>query len=257
MDEQDRITGQEQANPNQPPHDPARTEGDAVPIPSRIRDAVNDMRQRLREDNRSEHDVVQEYEQRYGGPGSSRLEEIPGTPDQPPPGTRAGYKPKRMYDPVEVDPNERKWAALAHASTLITALLGLPSGGLMVLLTMFAPLLIYFAFRKRSEYVAFHALQAFTLQLVGTIGFLAVITVGTIVAFVLLLVSIPLLLVFLLGLVLAILTVIAWVLLMAISLAMPLGMIIYSVIAMFETWHGKNYRIPYIARWVESQMYSG
>ncbi len=257
MDEQDRITGQESANDSQPPHDQTRVEGDAVPIPARIRDAVNDMRQRLREDNRSEHDVVQEYEQRYSGPRSGRLEEISGAPDQPPPGTHANYKPKRMYDPVEVDGNERKWAALAHASTLITALLGLPSGGLLVLLTMFAPLLIYFAFRKRSEYVAFHALQAFTLQLVGTIGFLAVITVGTIVAFVLLLVSIPLLLVFLLGLVLAILTVIAWVLLMAISLAMPLGMIIYSVIALFETWHGKNYRIPYIAQWVESQMYSG
>jgi hypothetical protein len=33
-------------------------------------------------------------------------------------------------------------------------------------------------------------------------------------------------------------------------------MVIYSVIAAVETHAGRNYRIPYISRWVESQMYS-
>lgn len=255
MDEQNQIAGQGPAN-IEPPRGEPHDAGDAVPIPSRIRDAVNGIRDRLRDESRQ--DVVEEYEARYYGDRSNRLKEPSVSPHRfPPTGHTVPPKPKRMPDPVDVDANEKKWATLAHASTLLTALLGLPSGGLLVLVTMLAPLMIYFAFRKRSEYVAFHALQAFTIQLVGTIGFLAVITVGTIVAFVLLLVSIPLLLVFLLGLVLAILTVIAWVLLMAISLAMPLGMIIYSVIAMVETWHGRNYRIPYIARWVEGQMYGG
>lgn len=255
MDEQNQIAGQGPAN-IEPPQGEPHDSGDAVPIPSRIREAVSGIRDRLHDE--SSHDVVEEYEARYYGDRSNRLKEPPVSPRRlPPTGYTAPPKPKRMLDPVEVDANEKKWATLAHTSTLLTALLGLPSGGLLVLVTMLVPLMIYFAFRKRSDYVAFHALQAFTIQLVGTIGFLAVITVGTIVAFVLLLISIPLLLVFLLGLVLAILTVIAWVLLMAISLAMPLGMIIYSVIAMYETWHGRNYRIPYIARWVEGQMYSG
>ncbi len=256
MDEQDRIAGQGPVDNHEPPRDEPHVEGDAVPIPSRIRDAVSDMRHRLRDEG--SRDVIQEYEQRYHGTG--RLEAPPNTSANEPPiygSPMHGSKSKRMFDPVEVGDNERKWATLAHGSTLLTALLGIPSGGLMVLITMFAPLLIYFAFRKRSEYVAFHALQAFTIQLVGTIGALVIITVGSLIALTLLLVSVPLLLVFLLGLVLMILTVIAWVLLIAVALAMPLGMVIYSVIAMFETWNGKNYRIPYIARWVESQMYSG
>lgn len=255
MDEQERITGQGPVNNQDPPRAEPHVEGDAVPIPSRIRDAVNDMRQRLHDEGNP--DIVQEYEQRYHGTG--RLEAPPNTTTNEPPiyGSPMRIKPKRMLDPLEVNANERKWATLAHGSTLLTALLGIPSGGLMVLITMFAPLLIYFAFRKRSEYVAFHALQAFTIQLVGTIGALVIITVGSLIALTLLLVSVPLLLVFLLGLVLMVLTVIAWVLLIAAALAMPLGMVIYSVIAMFETWNGKNYRIPYIARWVEGQMYSG
>ncbi len=255
MDERDWIEGHRPTSDTETPGGDQNVQGDGEPIPSQIRDAVSDIRQRLGSDA-PDDDIVQEYEARYYGTGRARLEEPPHATQEPPSGVIMPPKPKRMFDPVEVDQNERKWATLAHASTLITALFALPSGGLLVLLTMFAPLMIYFAFRKRSEFVAFHALQAFTLQLVGTIGFLAVVTVGTIVAFILLMVSIPLLIVFLLGLVLAVLTVIAWVLLMVISLAMPLGMVIYSVIAMFDTWKGRNYRIPYIARWVESQMYS-
>lgn len=257
MNDQGRIDDQRPVNNSEPPRDEPQQPHEGVPIPSRIRDTVNDMRQRLGSNPAHDDDIVGEYESRYYGTGPTRLEEPTNSSYEPPTGTIAPPKHKRMHDPVDVDQNERKWATLAHASTLITALLALPSGGMMVLLTMFAPLMIYFAFRKRSEYVAFHALQAFTIQLVGTIGFLAVWIVGTLVAFVLLLVSVPLLIVFLLGLVLAVLTVIAWVLLMVISLALPLGMVIYSVIAMFETWKGSNYRIPYIARWVESQMYSG
>jgi len=45
--------------------------------------------------------------------------------------------------------------------------------------------------------------------------------------------------------------------LFVISLALPLGMVIYSVIALTETRSGHNYRFPYIARWVESQMHGG
>jgi uncharacterized Tic20 family protein len=247
MDDQDRINNLEADET--PPADP---NNEGVPIPSRIREAVDDVRRRIKEEIRQEQDVVQEYEERYYGAGNrSRLE----TPKDEPP-VAVARKPKRRGKHVDVDENERKWAALAHASTLLTALVGLGSAGAGVLLTMLIPLFIYFAFRKRSEYVAFHALQAFTIQLVGTIGWLALLVVGTIV-WVALIVIAALLILVLVGIVLLPLVILVYPVFILLSLVLPVGMVIYSVIAAVETWSGNNYRIPYIARWVENQMHSG
>ncbi len=38
------------------------------------------------------------------------------------------------------------------------------------------------------------------------------------------------------------------------SFALPVGMVIYSIIAAIETWNGHDYRYPYISRWVERQL---
>lgn len=253
MEDQDRN----QDSINQagvPPADTPIDEGEAVPVPSRIRSAVSEVRQRIKDEIDAERDVVREYEERYYGapPGSRRRLEAPPADET---GAYAPGKTKRKHDPSTVDKNERKWAALAHASTLLTALVALGSGGLGVLITMFVPLLIYFAFRNRSEFVAFHALQAFTIQLVGTIGWLALVVTGLIVWVILIIISALLILV-VVGVALLPIVVLSGVLLLVISLALPLGMVIYSVIAAVETYAGRNYRIPYIARWVESQMYS-
>jgi len=252
MDDHDQITG---TNENNLPPNDEQPEGEGVPIPSRIRDAVNNVRQRVKEEAERGRDIVKEYEQRYQGhrlespPDES--EEITGTP----PGAYVPQKLKRMHDPASIDENERKWAALAHGSTLLTALVAMASGGLGVLLTILVPLFIYFSFRKRSEYVAFHALQAFTIQLVGTVGWLALFIVGTIVGLALFFVSL-ILIVVLVGIILAPLVVLLYVLFVLVSLLLPIAMVIYSVIAAVETWNGQNYRYPYIARWVESQMHS-
>src|SRR5512145_1198177 len=126
MDEQDPITGT--TDSNDPPAE--QPEGEGVPIPSRIRAVVDDVRERIQE----ERDVVKEYEERYHG--RRRLETPPVSDEsgaseqvyvQPP-------KSKRIYDPVSVSENERKWAAIAHGSSLLTALLGILSGGALVLL---------------------------------------------------------------------------------------------------------------------------
>ena len=250
MDDQDRNTIDENENPNV-------EENEGMPIPSRIRAAVDDVRERIQD--APGRDIVEEYEERYHG---RRLEAAPvqeesGARDT----SRKGpiYMPraksKRIYDPVSVSDNERKWAAIAHSSTLLTALLGVMSGGALVLLTMFVPLFIYFSFRKRSEFVAFHALQAFTIQLVGTIGWIALLVVGTLTWIALLIVSALLILV-LIGIVLLPLVILAFPIFVVLSLALPLGMVVYSVIAAIETHAGHNYRIPYISAWVESQMYS-
>lgn len=240
------------------PTDKQNPEGEGVPIPSRIRNTVEDLKKRLREEVNQDRDVIQEYEERYHGHSRIRLEEEPPAAEgaRVPSGVFMPSKPKRQHDPAAVDQNERKWAALAHGSTLLTALVALGSGGLGVLITMFIPLLIYFSFRKRSEFVAFHALQALTIQLIGTIGWLSLITVGLIVWVALVVVAAILILV-LVGIVLLPLVVLAGPVLFVLSLALPLGMVIYSVIALTETRSGHNYRFPYIARWVESQMHGG
>jgi uncharacterized Tic20 family protein len=254
MDDENRIEGPDAADQDEHPPANQSTEGEGVPIPSKIREAVEDVRRRIKEEANYRRDVVKEYEERYHGQGSSRLETPRQEDSIPPSDVHVPYKPKRWHDPASVSENERKWAALAHASTLLTALVALGSGGLGVLLTMFVPLFIYFSFRKRSEYVAFHALQAFTIQLVGTIGWLALLIVGTLVAVALFFISL-ILIVLLVGLILAPVVVLAYVLFVLLSLLLPIGMVIYSVIAAVETWSGHNYRYPYIARWVESQMH--
>jgi uncharacterized protein len=251
MDDQDQnVTGMD----GTPPEDQGG-EGEGVPIPARLRDAVSEVRQRIRDDAQRGRDVVREYEERYRG-GRSRLETPPGEQEDSPARVPMPGKHKWKHDPASVDDNERKWAMLAHLSTLLTALVALFSGGLGVLITMLVPLLIYFSFRKRSEYVAFHALQAFTVQLVGTIGWLALVTVGFIVWVLLIIIS-ALLILLLVGIILLPLVVLTGLLMFVLSLALPLGMVIFSVIAAVETHAGRNYRIPYIARWAENQMYGG
>jgi uncharacterized Tic20 family protein len=250
MDDQDRTADVgEQGTADQNPADQNMT-GEAVPIPTGIRNAVDDIRQRVQHEAHQGEDVVREYEERYSGARSrrSRLEQ----PLEEPSGVYTPAKAKRRAD---VDVNERKWAALAHSSTLLTALVGLASGGAGVLLTIFIPLFIYFAFRKRSEYVAFHALQAFTIQLVGTVGWLALLITGLVVWVALIILSAILILV-LVGIVLLPLVALMLPVFILASLALPVGMVIYSVIAAVETWNGRDYRFPYIARWVESQMHS-
>lgn len=54
--------------------------------------------------------------------------------------------------------NERTWAALAHASTLLN--LAAPGAGGII-----ASLIIYLSYKERSNWVAFHALQATLFQL--------------------------------------------------------------------------------------------
>lgn len=255
MDEQDRTP-----DLNTPDTDDERPvdenlDGEGVPIPTRLRDAVEGIGRRAKEEfgiGQQEHDIVDEYEERYHG-RAIRLE-TPSEKKMPPQANlRIPHKPKRRSYAVNVDKNERKWAALAHASTLLTALVGLASGGAGVLLTLFIPLFIYFSFRNRSQYVAFHALQAFAIQLIGTVGFLALLIVGFVVWVALVIVS-ALLIIVLVGLILLPIAVMLLPLFVLASLILPVGMVIYSVIATVETWNGRHYRYPYIARWVESQM---
>jgi uncharacterized Tic20 family protein len=185
--------------------------------------------------------VVQEYEEKYHG----RREDRPKPREMP-----------RSYSTLHVSDEERLWAAIAHGSVWLTLLTGFLTVGLSVPLSIFIPLVIYFLFRQRSDFVAFHALQAFVIQLLGTVGALALLTVGG--AAWLAGMVIALLAVFVLvGAILVPLWGVVGILLGLAVLVMPLAMILFGTIATIETYHGRDYRYPFVAQWVDRQLAGG
>jgi uncharacterized Tic20 family protein len=163
---------------------------------------------------------------------------------------KRGKQKSKVGHRVANSPEERRWATYAHASVLLTLVAALMSFGFLSLLTIFIPLGIYLHWRHKSEYVAYQALQAFALQVLGTVGWIALILVATL-AFTILTVGLALTVI---GLVLLIVTIPAYLLVLLASLGMPFAMVIFSIIAATQTNEGKDYRLPKIGRWVDRQM---
>jgi uncharacterized Tic20 family protein len=199
--------------------------------------------------NTADDSVVREYEDRY------RVDLPRGEKPKRKPLPSDGNLP-RSYSTLRVSDDEKLWAAIAHASAWITILAGILSIGAVVPVSVFIPLVIYFVFRRRSDYVAFHALQAFVLQLAGTLGALALLLVGGLVWGVGLVVAL-LLMVILIGFILVPVWGIVGIALLLSVVAMPIAMILFGTIAAIETYNGRDYRYPIIARWVDRQMAGG
>jgi uncharacterized Tic20 family protein len=184
-------------------------------------------------------DVVWEYEARYT------------TPDRP------KRKPKpRSYSTSRVDADDKLWAAAAHGSVWVTFLAAVPTSGLSIPFVVFVPLVLYVLFRKRSDFVAFHALQAFTLQLICTVGALAVFAVGCIVWLIGLAVA-ALLMLILVGFVILPLWVIVGMVLSVLVSLLPMVGLVLATIAVVRIYSGGDYRYPYISDWVDRQIAGG
>lgn len=186
-----------------------------------------------------DRDVVREYEHRYNPPRKPRTQSIP-----------------RSYSTMHVTDDERVWAAVAHASVWVTFITGFLTAGFSVPLSIFVPLVIYFLYRNKSDYVMFHALQAFVIQLLGTVGALALLVVGGI-AWVVGLVIALLLMLVLIGFVLAPIWGLVGIALLVVVFLMPFAMLLFGTIAAIQTYNGRDYRYPYIARWVDRQLAGG
>ena len=152
---------------------------------------------------------------------------------------------------VATTSEERTWAAIAHASTLLTLLVGLPTAGLSGLIFAFVPLLIYMSYRDKSKFVAFHAAQAFALQIIATVGYFVSILAGTIVIFVMGMVSI-ILLVILVGIILILVTVIVGMVFVMAWISAPFVIGGFSIVAAIETGNGRDYQYPYIGVMVKN-----
>jgi uncharacterized Tic20 family protein len=82
-----------------------------------------------------------------------------------------------------VTQDERNWAMLAHLTALLTVFTAVATGGPGYILALLAPLALYVYFAGRSEYAAYHALQATVFQaLAGIIYVSAAALAGTVVA---------------------------------------------------------------------------
>ncbi|MDX2140339.1 MAG: DUF4870 domain-containing protein [Chloroflexota bacterium] len=189
----------------------------------------------------SDDAVVREYEQRYTAAREPKAK-IKAMP--------------RSYSTAHVSEEERMWAAAAHASAWLTLLGGIVTIGAIIPLSIFVPLVIYFVFRKKSDFVAFHALQAFVLQLLGTVGALVLLLVGGTIWTVGMVVS-ALLVMVLVGVILVPLWGVIGIALLLVVLALPFAMLFYSAVAGYRTYRGEDYRYPFIARWVDRQLAGG
>ncbi len=186
--------------------------------------------------------VVREYEERY----NPHVDVIrPKRKEMP-----------RSYSTSRVTQDERLWATAAHASAWLTIFGGIITIGAILPISIFVPLVIYFMFRKRSDYVAFHALQAFVLQLLGTVGAFALLTIGGTV-WALGMVVAALLIFLLVGFILVPLWGIVGIALLLAVVLLPVAMLFYSVVAAYTTYRGEDYRYPVIARWVDRQLAGG
>ncbi|MBE2268168.1 MAG: DUF4870 domain-containing protein [Anaerolinea sp.] len=182
-------------------------------------------------------EIVREYERRY-------------QPEKPK--MRSATMP-RSYSTMRLTDEEKLWASIAHASAWVTFIGGIVSAGVILPVSVFIPLIIYFMFRKRSDYVAFHALQAFVLQLVGTVGAFALLTVGGLVWLIGMVIAI-LALVIIVGIVLVPLWGLVGIALAIAVMVLPLAMALYATLAAIETYNGRDYRYPRIAQWVDRQL---
>lgn len=144
---------------------------------------------------------------------------------------------------------ERTWAAVAHASGILTLLFSLASAGVLGLFFVFVPLIIYFSYKDRSEYVAFHAAQASALQIVGSIGFFVAIlavTVGLVIVWTIT----GVLSVILIGLLLIPVALLLTIVLALALAAMPFVLGGFSLVASVQTADGADYHYPYLGRYV-------
>lgn len=158
-------------------------------------------------------------------------------------------EPKEVVAPrprLGLTRDETNWAALAHASILLTLLLGVVTGGVAALLGPIVPALIWYAYREKSEYVREQARQATIFQVAGLLGLLALVLVGAILVVVGWTVSAVLVIV-LIGLVLLLAMLIVTLFWGAALIVLPIAQVVYGCYAAVEAYNGRPFRYWWIA----------
>ena len=196
------------------------------------------------------------------------LEEESTTAEEESPAEVAGA-PERVVEPAEepvveleeptkLEPrtvptrDDLTMAALAHASILITFIIGVGSGGLGAILGVLIPLGIWYSYRDKSVYTANQALHATVYQVVCVLAVLTLAVVGAILLVVGWTVSGALVAV-IIGLCLMPFALLVTLLFVAAVLVLPIVQLVYGLYAAYETYQGRDFRYRWVADWVDQQ----
>jgi uncharacterized Tic20 family protein len=118
--------------------------------------------------------------------------------------------------------DEKLWEMLAHLLTLL--------GYVVVVGAYIAPLVIYLVYKDRSQFVAFHALQALFFQLLAlavsvALMLFSIVTLG-------------------LGVLLAV----------PLAIALAIAVLVYTIIAAIQANNGVWYELPIVGRWARNTL---
>jgi uncharacterized protein len=163
------------------------------------------------------------------------------TPEQPPSQEQPATNPPGEQVPppppsphIHTQPlspsDERTWAMLAHLSVLLNLITGL--------LGPVAALVIYLIFKDRSRFVAYQSMQSFIFQLIWWVGAGAIVGIAWAVSFALA----PLIVGFFLMPIACLLSL------------LPLGALVYGVVAAIQTNQGLDFRYWLIGDWVRGTL---
>jgi uncharacterized Tic20 family protein len=145
-------------------------------------------------------------------------------------------------------------AALAHASCLLTIILG-PAGGIGALIGPAVALVMYLGYREKSRFVAFHALQSFVYQAVGILSYAvlaAVLAVWVTLAWT----ASGLLSAVLVGLLLMPFALLLTWVTVSLLVCTPFVWLGYGLYASYQVYQGRDFRYWLIAEWLEREMNS-
>jgi len=118
--------------------------------------------------------------------------------------------------------DEKLWGMLAHLLTLL--------GYIVMLGQYIAPLVIYLVYKDRSQFVAFHALQALFFQLLALAVSVALILFSVITLGLGVLLAVPL------------------------AIALAIAVLVYTIIAAIQANNGVWYELPIVGRWARNTL---
>jgi uncharacterized Tic20 family protein len=118
--------------------------------------------------------------------------------------------------------DEKLWGMLAHLLTLL--------GYIVMLGQYIAPLVIYLVYKDRSQFVAFHALQALFFQLLALAVSVALILFSVITLGLGVLLAVPL------------------------AIALAIAVLVYMIIAAIQANNGVWYELPIVGRWARNTL---
>jgi uncharacterized Tic20 family protein len=166
--------------------------------------------------------------------------------------TEGATAPDNGNGAAQVPGDEWTAAALAHASILLTLILGV-AGGIGALIGPAVALAMYFGYREKSRFVTFHALQSFAYQVIGVLLYAVFAAVSAVWIAIAWTVS-GLLSAVLIGLLMMPFALLMTLLMVVLLICAPLVWLGYGLYASYQVYQGRNFHYWFIGDWIEREV---